>query len=188
MVVFLFLLRICENSEFTREIEVKQEIGFWAELRFLHRVSGVPSGQRAGLLETWDAGQELQVRWSDPGDIRWNQGFPPAGVRQSGCAGEQAHGKPHSSQQPLHLGWTWEQLLSNTHPPDNRGNWPHWSPGAPGNRDLPFLVLTPELCWFLGWESIHFCSWEQLVLSLATVWLVISSLLNKSWDKEPFTH
>lgn len=37
---FLFLLRICENSEFTREIEVKQEIGFWAELWFLHRVSG----------------------------------------------------------------------------------------------------------------------------------------------------
>lgn len=105
---------------------------------------------------------------------------------QSGCAGEQAHRKPHSSQQPLHPGWTWEQLLSSTRPP-NRGNWPRWDPGAPGNRDLPFLVLAPELCWFLGWESIHFCSWEQLVLSLATVWLVISSLLNKSWDKEPFT-
>lgn len=40
----------------------------------------------------------------------------------------------------------------------------------------------------LGWKSIHFHSWEQLVLSLATVWLVISSLLNKSSGiNKPFT-
>jgi len=40
ILVFLFFLRICENCEFTREIEVKQEIGLWAELWFLHWVSG----------------------------------------------------------------------------------------------------------------------------------------------------
>jgi len=32
MFVFLLFLRICENSEFTRETEVKQEVGLGAEL------------------------------------------------------------------------------------------------------------------------------------------------------------
>lgn len=63
---------------------------------------------------------------------------------QGGGFGESTYGQPHSPEQPLHPGGSWEQLLSLTHRSENTECVSVWGPKGPGKCQFSglFLLLT----------------------------------------------